>query len=174
MTKYYAGIGSRRTPPDVLKLMTLIAARLADEGYTLRSGHADGADLAFEQGADGKAEIYLPWGRFNAHFPIKGSKHIAPSQAAMRLAAQHHPAWNACSNGGKLLHARNSHQILGPDLNQPVKFVICWTPDGQGAGGTGQALRIAAEHDIPIFDLYNPEHRQRLERFCAPVNELAA
>lgn len=29
---------------------------------------------------------------------------------------------------------------------------ICWTKNGSGQGGTGQALRIAKAYNIPIFD----------------------
>ncbi|NMA16004.1 MAG: hypothetical protein GX935_02005, partial [Erysipelotrichia bacterium] len=31
-------------------------------------------------------------------------------------------------------------------------FIICWTKNGSGSGGTGQAIRIAKAYDIPIFD----------------------
>ena len=50
MTKYFAGIGSRETPQDILKLMTKSAYRLEQLGYVLRSGGARGADKAFELG----------------------------------------------------------------------------------------------------------------------------
>lgn len=50
------------------------------------------------------------------------------------------------------LQARNSYQILGLDLNTPSNFVICWTKNGKGSGGTGQAIRIARAYNIPIFD----------------------
>ena len=41
--RYYAGIGSRRTPLAVCEQMTHIAKVLADMNYCLRSGGADGA-----------------------------------------------------------------------------------------------------------------------------------
>lgn len=58
----YAGIGSRRTPPDVCADMTRIAQALGARGFTLRSGGAAGADQAFEEGAADQRlrEIYLP------------------------------------------------------------------------------------------------------------------
>ena len=34
----YAGIGSREVPDDILSVMTRIASRLEELGYTLRSG----------------------------------------------------------------------------------------------------------------------------------------
>ena len=42
--------------------------------------------------------------------------------------------------------------MLEKDLNTPSKFVVCWPKKGFGVGGTGQALRIAKEHNIPVFD----------------------
>lgn len=44
----YAGIGSRETPMEVLELMTKASAWLGARGYTLQSGGAIGADMAFE------------------------------------------------------------------------------------------------------------------------------
>jgi predicted Rossmann fold nucleotide-binding protein DprA/Smf involved in DNA uptake len=49
---YYAGIGSRQTPEDVLKIMKTIGSFMVHKDYILRSGAADGADTAFEQGCD--------------------------------------------------------------------------------------------------------------------------
>ena len=43
-TMRYAGIGSRKTPPDILKLMEEIAWRLRDLGWTLQTGACAGAD----------------------------------------------------------------------------------------------------------------------------------
>lgn len=34
-------------------------------------------------------------------------------------------------------------------------FVVCWTSDGKDSGGTGQALRIARDRNIPVYNLYN-------------------
>jgi predicted Rossmann fold nucleotide-binding protein DprA/Smf involved in DNA uptake len=59
----YAGIGSRRTPVTILKQFTKLGMLLGKAGYTLRSGHAPGADISFENGCDqvkGKKEIYIP------------------------------------------------------------------------------------------------------------------
>ena len=82
-----------------------------------------------------------------------------------------HPAWSRCSKSVRSLHARNAHEILGADLDDPVSFVVCWTPDGsidgasRQSGGTGQALRIAALYSVPVFNLRRPEHRARIERY---------
>lgn len=147
-TKYYAGIGSRQTPKEIQKIMTMVAETLATVGYILRSGGAEGADTAFEAGANSK-EIYLPWPKFNR----STSNYTDPTPRAFVLAQQFHPAWNRLSGPVQKLMARNAHQVLGQSLDSPVDFIICWTPKGLGEGGTGQALRMAEHYDIPVLDL---------------------
>ena len=66
----YAGIGSRETPVPILVDMRSLAQDLAAGGWTLRTGGADGADIAFETGhrSGGGAdalEVYLPWNGYN-------------------------------------------------------------------------------------------------------------
>ena len=175
--RVYAGIGSRRTPAPILGLFTELASRLAARGYLLRSGHAPGADQAFERGADCHAEVYLPWPQFEASVECAaGCLQRHPSPQAVEMAAAHHPAWDRLGRGARSLHARNCHQILGRDLNDPASFVVCWTPDGAttapgpSTGGTGQALRIAAVHGIPVFNLARDEDLERVQVFVAPVS----
>ncbi len=175
----YAGIGSRRTPPDMLDLMRRVGAVLAASGWVLRTGMAGGADQAFYRGASahGALELYLPWPSFEANARIAGGAEqfvlSQPTEAAHELAARFHPAWSRLSRAVRSLHARNAHQVLGPDLASPARFVLCWTPNGsldgqgRGVGGTGQALRIAHEHAIPVFNLARPEHAERVLRCCA-------
>ena len=56
--------------------------------------------------------------------------------------------------------ARNGYQVLGADLQTPTDFIICYTKDGKGEGGTGQALRIAKDYDIQVCDFgrFSKEH----------------
>lgn len=161
----YTGIGSRETPSEIQDLMARIAFSHAEAGMTLRSGHADGADLAFEQGcmaAGGRMEIFLPWSGFNRATQAPVYRVINSPEAA-KLAAHFHPAWGRCSAAARALHTRNVHQVLGADLKTPTRFVVCWTQGGRRAGGTGQALRIADAYHIPIFDLAVCSPEQLLE-----------
>lgn len=168
MAKFYAGIGSRETPSEILELMTKAARALSADGWILRSGHAGGADLAFEEGSDPNLkEIYIPWRGFNGS--SSGLYQISPE--ALEMAATFHPAWNRCSQGAQKLHARNCAQILGDNLHTPVDFVVCWTKDGRASGGTGQAMRLAQHHKIRIFNLYYQAVRDEVLAFC---QELAA
>lgn len=166
----YAGIGSRRAPIDMVQLADLAAHALRERGWRLRSGHAPGMDQAWEGGAYVDAEVYLPWPSFESTVPIDAAFILdRPTDAALRLAATFHPNWSRLTHGVRALHARNCHQVLGWDLRSPAKCVICWTPDGSldgsgpDTGGTGQALRIAAAHEIPVFNLQRDDHRERVE-----------
>lgn len=160
---YYAGIGSRSTPPHILQQMESFGSFAASHHAVLRSGGADGADTAFENGAlswGGWTEIFIPWEGFNQH----PSTMFPPSRNAVELASTIHPAWTKLSRPAKLLIARNMHQVLGYSLTSPVRFVICYTPDGceshetygYKTGGTGTAIKLASLHNIPIFNLALP------------------
>ena len=173
---FYAGVGSRDTPTEVLDQMKGIASILRDMGYVLRSGHADGADLAFEHGSAGENQIWLPWKEFNyessqAEGLVRTSHYaIQANWQADQIAAAFHPAWNRCTEAAKKLHTRNVYQVLGPGLGKVQqdtvsKFVVCWTKDGKASGGTGQAIRIAEGCNIPVFNLFHADAMDKLEEF---------
>lgn len=159
MRKSYAGIGSRLTPLYIRDQMTEIAKNLARQGWILRSGAASGADQAFENGAGDAKEIYIPWKGFN-----KSTSLLLPIPEAFSLAECFHPNWKACKQYDRALHARNCHQALGANLDDPVAFVICWTSGGGAVGGTGQAMRIAADKSIRIYNLFHKADRELWEK----------
>lgn len=171
MQKIYAGIGSRETPAHILDRLEKMATYLANRGFILRSGGADGADSAFEKGCDsvsGKKEIYLPWKGFNKNDSTLCN--ITP--IALKMAENYHPAWNRLKEPAKSLMARNCYQVLGYDLNEPADFIACWTKDGKASGGTGQALRIAKTIDIPIFNFHNERAFDDLKQWLKKQLEL--
>lgn len=162
--KYYAGIGSRETTQEVLDLFTKVGEFLATKGYTLRSGGAKGADKSFEIGCDkinGLKEIYLPWKGFEG----SNSDLIVNNPKAFEIAEKYHPYWFNLKDGAKKLQARNSHQVLGEDLETPSDFIIYYTKNGKLTGGTAQALRIANEYKIPIFNAGKYENIEQVKEF---------
>ena len=152
--KRYCGVGSRETPPEVLSQMKTLANFLAQYGWLLRSGGAQGADTAFETGCGdgrGSKEIFLPWKRFNGNL----SPLYTQSTEAIEMARDIHPCWNACRFAAKKMHARNVHQVLGKDLVEPVDLVVCWTKRGKVTGGTATAINLAKSRGIPVFNMYS-------------------
>lgn len=148
----YTGVGARVTPPAVLEIMREIGRRLALLGWTLRSGHSEGADAAFESGCDaagGAKEIFLPWAGFNG----SASTLDTPPAAAFEIAARVHPQWLTLTDYVRKCQARDVQQVLGPALDNPSLVVIAWTERGALVGGTATALRLAAEHGIAAINL---------------------
>ena len=140
-TQTYAGIGARNTPSRVLSWMNEMATRRAANEWLLRSGGARGADYAFQSGAGKHCEI------FTASSDIP--------QWAFDVAEEYHPAWDRLSGYVRKLMARNSMIIFGEAGDDPVDEIICWTLGGEARGGTGQALRIAEDWNIPVTNLYH-------------------
>ena len=129
--KYYAGVGSRQTPRDIIILMEAIASKLSQAGWSCRSGGAAGADRAFERGArcilsqyvdpptieiftPGKKLIKWNYSRssdswFNKITNIKMESWLT----AEEIASEVHPVWNTLSQYPKSLITRNTFQVLG-------------------------------------------------------------
>ena len=171
----YAGVGSRRTPPDVLDAMGDIAQTLGDAGTALSTGGARGADKAFETGAlrtDAPITVHTPWPGYNGYRPGRDPEtdiEIVHPNAAETvagrtyavLARDHHPHWNRCSRGARALFVRNVSILAGALDDRggmlPVRAAIAYTPNGlpvgREAGGTGHTLRTAASLDIPCVNL---------------------
>ncbi len=144
----------------------------------MRTGLSPGADQAFYEGAlagRGGVELYLPCADFEsqARSLTEGPDvHVLgePTDAAYSLAARFHPGWGTLSAPAHRLRARAVHEVLGSDLCLPASLVVCWTPEGSldgcdpRAGGTGQALRVAHRHGVPVLNLARPEHLRALWR----------
>lgn len=169
MLKFYTGIGSRSTPKEILELMAKIASKLEELGWTLRSGGAGGADLAFESGVKTLKEVYLPWKGFNG----SDSDLYNISSRALHIASENHPNWTWLSANKPSvckLMARNVYQVQGYNLDKNSSFVICWTEDGcerdedrtAKTGGTGLAISVASKLGIPVFNLANEESLKRV------------
>ena len=137
---YYTGVGSRKTPEKILKVMSKLANFLEERGFVLRTGDADGADKAFRDGVDShlKKNIYT----------AKDAK-----EKDFKIAERIHPAWHNCSLFAKKLHTRNLYQVKGDHLDKPSEFLICWTKNGEKVGGTRTAIVYAEDNNIPVFNL---------------------
>jgi hypothetical protein len=176
MNHIYTGIGSRNTPEEVLLEMRATAYHLCEMGFTLRSGKAQGADSAFEDGVkkyiaeyfldwglypECGAEIYLPWEGFNQLLGIYRDFDIILDKPCMKaaqdLASRHHPNWGKCSDAAKKLHGRNSCQVLGTFLDIESDFVLYYAPEneitGKIDGGTATAVNIARYYNIPTINM---------------------
>ena len=174
----YAGIGSRETPPDVIKIMEDIGTLMAIDGHICNTGACTGADQAFANGANkvrGPIELAIPWGNYESAWIVTlHNKNVTVFNEKMHLAAaesvhKYHPGAGRLSQGAFKLHARNYLIIEGCAL------IICWTPGGKESGGTGQALRLSKDLGIPVLNLGDTETLVRfIERIKARQRDLDA
>ena len=173
---FYTGIGSRKVPRDVIYRMETFAAKMALMHSTLRSGGADGSDAAFEAGCDsqqGWKEIYLPWSGFNDN---KSDLYDCYTDTHREIAALvYGDRWDSVTSGVRSLMTRNTAQVIGLDVKNPTysDFVVCWTPDGcesaktrkRATGGTGQAIELADNLGIPVFNMFNDDFDDKIKNF---------
>lgn len=171
----YAGIGSRETPMPIQTIMTQFATA-ASKTHVLRSGGATGADDAFFRGAkagcdrynlkyEDRIELFLPWDGFGGFSNEKDNFVYLATLASHIIAEKYHPAYHKLTDAGKSLMARNSMQVLGRLLTDKTNFVVCYTSDGKASGGTGQAIRIAENRGIPVYNLFHKNAYQFCKQF---------
>lgn len=162
----YAGIGARKTPPDIQDYMRDQARTLQDKGLILRTGDADGADKAFRDATEHKL-VYTP------------AQHIE-QWARHEVSLVCDTEYRQMNPYTQNLLARNMYQLFGSgahkDARQPSMFVLYWSlPSPQWgtgfhnnnyyncSGGTRYAVRAACNAGIPTFNLYN--QRQHWETY---------
>ena len=161
--KYYAGIGSRETPPRELARMEKIGKLLGELGYTLRSGGAKGADQAFETGARSINAPIETWNPSQSYFPLHEWATDKASDVCWEFPLEKMKAYTIS------LITRNMYQVFGDeeDALKPVDFVVYWCPSdplikGRESGGTRYAVRAAHEAGIPTYNL-----RTQVEEFAS-------
>lgn len=158
------GIGSRQTPQRVMKEMIKIGAWCLKNDILVRSGHAEGADYAFEKGAKENCIAYLPWKNFGMERTMLGTPIVfekLPKKIQNELyeiAPLNHPAWSGLSAGVKKIIGRNMCQVRG-HLERAVYSQACvyWTHAGNTSGGTVFTRNFADKYEVPCFNMQTYE-----------------
>lgn len=189
-TNSYTGVGSRETPPDVLRLMRRIGYIMAMKGVALRTGEADGADHAFYKGVVDandvhgvkfKNEVFVAGAPKSYHYvndvvDIFSSNlmSVAPIKQFRETAVSIRGSWDDLSLIGAKCHIRSVAQVLGVDGNSPSRGLICWakpvnpitvteTKMRHVEGVTNTAYCTAILHNIPVYNLHEYLHRAYFE-----------
>lgn len=169
MTKAIACIGSRGLKLSEIFACEAIGRAIAERGWELHTGNAQGADQAFAKGANEvnpkTVHLHLPWFKYERQAIVPGNVVRTVDDLALEelewyteIAARHHPAWGHLSQGVRKLMIRNGMIIL-PRLGHPVTCTVAWPSDKMGGGGTGQGMRMSGEVKATLIDLTqtNPE-----------------
>lgn len=137
----YTGVGSHfGTPVSILREIIVIAIKLEELGFICRTGDADECDKAFRIGV-----------RHSENIEVYERGQGTPESIA--LALKLHPNPEAAVKYTRWL-GRNPMQVAGPNLDDPSKFVVCYTPNGQVVGGTGLTMRVAFKFHVPVMNLF--------------------
>lgn len=171
--KYWAGVGSRETPVDILKVMIRLGRTLTDMGYVLTSGDAFGADRAFYFGAaqSGRfkevgAKIYVINNGFRGRHTdndvfIDVSQFKDMKETYEKMAEEARGGFYGLNEFGKALHSRNVLQVHGPDLDQTISGMFLYSKSigkKKISGGTNTAYQLALKANVPIIkNLYVEE-----------------
>lgn len=183
MDLVFTGVGHRKgVPDDIRKKAEMLTTWLCQRHVRLRTGDADGMDRIFREAAPkDMCDFFAPLGRFNPHRDaiIIGPSELynCPYREAVDITANTHPTFHYLGDFERELHIRNVFEVLGPNLDHPADFLICWTKDGAETkttrltGGTGQAIRIANKYGIPVFNLQRPDFESRFSTFIKKLGE---
>jgi hypothetical protein len=169
--KSYAGIGSRSISKEEYKTILSISSYLKED-YIVYSGNAEGSDISFQEGSQGKCVLYLPWKNFNTeNYNINKSLDsfiVGETKEGIASLEKYHPNPLYLKRGARLLMSRNYHQIFGYEKYPKVSFVLCCADEdkyGNVKGGTGQAVRIAKDNNVPVFNIRNKNWKKELDFF---------
>lgn len=157
-----ACIGARATPPDMLALMEKAGARLVQRGHTIVSGNAKGADQAWARGGNAvdptKVTLCLPWKNHEREAVVPGNvvqifdSNRLTDRSYLEIAAKHHPRWEACSRGARLLLGRNVSILAQADA------VVGWIDAKNPGGGTRAAFHVGnSQFGLPVWEVPDAE-----------------
>lgn len=166
--KVYTGVGNRDAPEPALWIAKRCARILGANDFTMRSGGSLGMDRAFYNGAK-VSETYPPWPRFEGFQQL----YTIPVKAFEMAEDIIGPRWAKMGEGQQKMHARNMQEVLGPHLDAPSMFLLCYTRDGcdseatytKTTGGTGSAIICADRHDIPVINFHSTDWAEQLTIF---------
>ncbi len=151
-----------------------VATKLKDKGYVLRCESPSDDKIPNKIAKiDGmKVEAYLPFKKFNPDLADKATltnKYELPYQYAAQLYGQR---YNDLTPGVRAIFAAKIMAALGIDSDNPVDFLICYSPDGREympdrnskekidyakLGSLSFYLKMAQKCGIPVYNFKNKD-----------------
>lgn len=191
---WYTGTGSgARLTPKEAAILHEVGVRLADDGWSLRTGGRGHVDDILHQAAElsgGKVMTITPYVYYRDYnadqmkgvvYPFCRSPDLLRSKALSMVEADAHQMRYTSALQRDLL-ASSVPMVLGPGLDEPSRFILTFyraTGGGQYAHQSaldsaapsflrsqeGPVFHLAMRRQIPIFNLADPEHMARIQNF---------
>lgn len=190
---WYTGTGSgARLTPKEAAILHEVGVRLADEGWSLRTGGRGHVDDILHQAAElsgGKVMTITPYvyyRDYNADL-MKGAVYPfcrfqdALKSKALSLVEADAQQMRYTSALQRDLLASSVPMVLGPGLDEPSRFILTFYRATSGGytnqsaldpacpsflrSQEGPVFHLAMRRQIPIFNLADPEHMSRIQNF---------
>jgi len=164
-------------PPQIEDKLIELSKVLLAKGYIFRyNGDNDSTFGKILNIEGGLIDTYLPWKKFNTEVT---PKMIRPVEQAYKHASYYHLAFAKLPNPVRTILARDVHVLTGEDCKRPVRFIVCYTPDGcetkekinfKTTGNLSFSITIASNINIPVFNLKNDDAVNRLVEYIKTIN----
>lgn len=188
--RYITGLCSDDIPESEKQFLRVVTERLMLSGYTMRTGGLIGTSEPFIRGAMDAAviqdvsvpslELYVPSPEVDTFginpkqvFDIHQLKEMK-SGRIMAMAALHRDRYLTISNKRALEYETYVPALMGGDINDISRFMICWAPAPQFDknqrqndchGCMSTAVKIAHTYSMQVFNTAIPAHKTRLLRW---------
>jgi hypothetical protein len=176
--------------PETIKKYVEVAEILFKSGYVFRSQgwkypkgnepFKTALEKTIMELPNAKSEVYNLWnGSSNTENPRLDSPTMKAFQYTCHLDTQQgETVFNDRNKFTKVIMARNTHLMLGENLDSPLGVYIIATPDGSEAnvrganvGGLYLYLKMASKYSIPVINI-NPRKGQNTKSLVPQLKEL--
>lgn len=170
--------GEGGLPPEIEEKFIELSKVLLGKGFIYRYGGDSNNDLYGKilNIEGGLIDTYLPWKKFNTTVTAKLSK---PTEQAYKHAMHYHLGFAKMKPTVRAMLAKDVHVLVGEDCKRPVRFMICYTPDGcetkekinyKTTGFASFPITVACAANIPVFNLKNDDAVNRLVEYIKTIN----
>lgn len=160
---------------DLEDKLVNIAKVLFSKGYTYRynGDKDDTAAIKMASLLNAKIDVYLPWKKFNEDIALPLM--ACPNEVGYGIGFKYHKTFMKLPPSIRAITSRDSNILLGVTGTEPVDILLVYNLDGSESitkttdykkmGNTVYPIRIAAEANIPVYNIKNEESINRLINF---------
>jgi len=161
--EWYAGVTDDVTPRAHRRIIARLSQQFGREGAGLRTRGATIAERAFLHGAEiggGPITRMVPWGGAFDTRPednnVMNASHAFGATFALAVSANHDREYSTRTLNDKLHMACIVFQLLGEDLSNYAKSLICYSaPSDSGLSLSRFAIKVAEGYGIPVINLHS-------------------
>ena len=181
--KYFAIVqykGKEGVPNDVLEKMLSASKVFMKSGFVLRfNGETEGFNTKILDIDIARVETYLPWKTFNKDNISLTPKMVRPNEEAYHVAAYYHKKFKELPNSARAILARDVHVLLGENVKNPIKLLLCYSSDGAESikeinfkvtGYISFSIMICDAMGIPVFNMGKKDALSRLVEFVKTLD----